>query len=170
MRKPDFWIAYVLLLIAQLLLSNYFHVTPYIMLSILPVMVLCISIRVGTVGTMAIAFVTGLAVDFLSEGVIGLNALALTPVAFLRNPIIRLVFGNEVFARGEDFSLQRSGFGKLTLAILLAQTVFLAIYIWADGAGLRPFWFNAARFAASLATGLALSMCTLQVLAPDTRK
>lgn len=170
MRKPNFWIAYVLLLIAQLLLSNYFHVTPYIMLSILPVMVLCISIRVGTVGAMAIAFVTGLAVDFLSEGVIGLNALALTPVAFLRNPIIRLVFGNEVFARGEDFSLQRSGFGKLTLAILLAQTVFLAIYIWADGAGLRPFWFNAARFAASLAAGLALSMCTLQVLAPDTRK
>ena len=170
MRKPNFWIAYVLLLIAQLLLSNYFHVTPYIMLSILPVMVLCISIRVGTVGAMVIAFVTGLAVDFLSEGVIGLNALALTPVAFLRNPIIRLVFGNEVFARGEDFSLQRSGFGKLTLAILLAQTVFLAIYIWADGAGLRPFWFNAARFAASLAAGLALSMCTLQVLAPDTRK
>ena len=170
MRKPEFWIVYVLLLLAQLLLSNYFHVTPYIMLTILPVMVLCISIRVGTVGAMLIAFATGLAVDWLSEGVLGLNALALTPVAFLRNPIIRLVFGSEVFARGEDFSLQRSGFGKVSLALLLAQTVFLLVYIWADGAGLRPLWFNAARFGASLAAGFALSLCTLQVLAPDPRR
>ena len=170
MRKPEFWIVYVLLLLAQLLLSNYFHVTPYIMLTILPVMVLCISIRVGTVGAMLIAFATGLAVDWLSEGVLGLNALALTPVAFLRNPIIRLVFGSEVFARGEDFSLQRSGFGKVSLALLLAQSVFLLVYIWADGAGLRPLWFNAARFGASLAAGFALSLCTLQVLAPDPRR
>ena len=170
MRKPEFWIVYVLLLLAQLLLSNYFHVTPYIMLTILPVMVLCISIRVGTVGAMLIAFATGLAVDWLSEGVLGLNALALTPVAFLRNPIIRLVFGSEVFARGEDFSLQRSGFGKVSLALLLAQSAFLLVYIWADGAGLRPLWFNAARFGASLAAGFALSLCTLQVLAPDPRR
>ena len=145
MRKPEFWIAYVLLLIAQLLISNYLNITPYVMLTILPVMVLCISIRVGTSG-------------------------AMVPVAFLRNPIIRLIFGNEVFARREDFSVQRSGFGKVSLAMLLAQAVFLLVYIWADGAGTRPLWFNAARFGASLAAGFAVSLCTLQVLAPDPRR
>ena len=170
MRKPEFWIVYLLLLVAQLLLSNYFHVTPYIMLTILPVMVLSISIRIGSAGAMLIAFATGLVVDWLSEGVLGLNALALVPVGYLRNPIIRLVFGNEVFARGEDFSLQRSGIGKVSLALLLAQGAFLLVYIWADGAGVRPFWFNAARFGASLAAGFALSLCTLQVLAPDPRR
>ncbi len=170
MRKPEFWIAYVLLLIAQLLISNYLNITPYVILTILPVMVLCISIRVGTSGAMVIAFATGCVVDLLSEGVLGLNALSLVPVAFLRNPIIRLIFGNEVFARREDFSVQRSGFGKVSLAMLLAQAVFLLVYIWADGAGTRPLWFNAARFGASLAAGFAVSLCTLQVLAPDPRR
>ena len=97
--KRGFWIAYILLLMAQLLLSNYFHVTPYIFLTILPVMVLCIPIRVGTVGAMFIACLSGLVIDFLSEGVIGLNALALIPVAYTRNGIIGLIFGPELFAR-----------------------------------------------------------------------
>ena len=108
--KRGFWIAYVLLLLAQLLLSNYFHVTPYIFLTILPVMVLCIPIRVGTVGAMLIACLSGLAIDFLSEGVIGLNALSLIPVAYARHGLIGLIFGPELFARKEDFSIGQPTF------------------------------------------------------------
>ena len=104
MRSSEFWLVYVLLLLAQLILGNYFTLSPYLMLSVLPVMVLCIPIRVGSVGAMIIAFVSGLIVDLLSEGVLGLNALALVPVAWLRNPVISLVFGGELFARKEDFS------------------------------------------------------------------
>ena len=103
MRRNVFWLNYALLVAAQLLLTNYLRVSPYLLLTILPFMVLCISIRVGTVGAMLIAFVTGLFVDMLSEGVLGLNAIALVPVAFARNSIIKLVFGLELFARQEDF-------------------------------------------------------------------
>ena len=170
MRKSDFWFFYLLLLLVQLLVSNYLNFTPYLTLTILPVMILCISIRVGTAGCMLIAFASGLVVDLLSEGVLGLNALALVPVALLRNPVIRLVFGNEVFARGEDFSTSRSGFAKVSIALLLVQALFLLVYIWADGAGTRPLWFNAARFAASLGAGFVLSLLTVPVLASDTRK
>ena len=170
MKRGDFWIAYVLLLVAQLLLSNYFHVTPYIFLTILPVMVLCIPIRMGTVGAMLIAALTGLAVDYLSEGVLGLNALALIPVAFARNGIIGLVFGRELFARKEDFSIERCGFGKVATALFLSTLLFLVIYIWADGAGTRPLWFNGLRLAASLGSSFVVSLLTLSVLAPDPRK
>jgi len=170
MKRGDFWIAYVLLLVAQLLLSNFFHVTPYIFLTILPVMVLCIPIRVGTVGAMLIAALTGLAVDYLSEGVLGLNALALIPVAFARNGIIGLVFGRELFARKEDFSIERCGFGKVATALFLSTLLFLVIYIWADGAGTRPLWFNGLRLAASLGSSFVVSLLTLSVLAPDPRK
>ena len=170
MRKSGFWAAYVLLLILQLLLSNYFLFTPYIMLSILPVMVLCIPIRVGTVGAMLIAAATGFTVDLLAEGVLGLNAIALIPVAYARNSIIRLVFGGELFAREEDFSVHRSGFGKVATALFLAQALFLLVYVWVDAAGTRPFWFLSARFGASLGAGFLLSLLTLDVLAPDPRK
>lgn len=170
MRKPVFWLIYVLLVIAQLLLTNYLRVSPYLMLTILPVMVICISIRTGTLGTMLIAFITGLAVDFLSDGLPGLNALALVPVAYCRNGIIRLVFGTEVFAREEDFSVQKNGFGKVFQALFIAQVIFLVIYIWVDGAGMRPFSFNAIRFAVSLVAGILISLPTLGLLAPDSRR
>lgn len=170
MRKSGFYLVYALLLIVQMVISNYFHLTPYVMLSILPVMVLCLPIRIPPVGTMVIAFVTGLLVDLLSEGLLGINALALVPVAFARNGILRMIFGGELFARNEDFSASRNGFGKVAVAILIAQAIFLAVYVWADSAGTRPGWFNALRFGASLAAGFAVSLIVVEPLAPDTRK
>ena len=170
MRSSQFWAVYLLLLLAQLLLSNYFNLTPYLMLSILPVMVLCIPIRVGPSGAMLIAFATGLVVDLLSEGLLGLNALALVPVAYLRNPVLRLIFGEELFSRREDFSPKRHGAVKTAMALLFVQAAFTFIYVWADGAATRPFWFDAARFGLSLLAGMALSMACLPSLAPDTRK
>ena len=168
--KRGFWIAYIFLLMAQLLLSNYFHVTPYIFLTLLPVMVLCIPIRMGTIGAMLIAGLSGMVIDFLSEGVLGLNALALIPVAYARNGIIGLIFGPELFARKEDFSIGRCGFGKVAVALFLSLLIFLVIYIWADGAGTRPLWFNGLRLGASLVASFLLSLLTLGVLAPDPRK
>ena len=170
MRKKTFWIAHIFLLLVQLIISNYFRFTPYIMLSILPVMVLCISTRLDTLWTMLIAFATGMTVDLLSEGLLGLNALALVPVAFFRNPIIQLIFGKEIFARKEDFTLRSSGFAQVGLALLLAQALFLVLYIWADGAGMRPFSFNLYRFLASLGAGFLLSLLTLNVLVTDSRE
>ncbi len=170
MRSSEFWLVYVLLLLAQLILGNYFTLSPYLMLSVLPVMVLCIPIRVGSVGAMIIAFVSGLIVDLLSEGVLGLNALALVPVAWLRNPVISLVFGGELFARKEDFSATKSGIGKVALALFIAQAIFTLIYVWADGASVRPFWFNVTRFGLSLAAGFILSLLAVPALAPDTRR
>lgn len=170
MKKNGFAGIFLFLLVLQILICNYFHVTPYVMLSILPVMVLCIPARISTPVTMIIAFAAGLTVDMLSEGVAGINTLALVPVAFLRLNIVSLVFGEDLLARKEDFSVRKNGIGKVSLALILVQALFLLIYIWADGAGTRPFWFNAARFGASLSAGYVVSLLLIDVLAPDTRK
>jgi len=170
MKKTGFWLIYLILLVAQLLLSTYANFTPYVMLTLLPVMVLCIPIRVNPILAMLIAFASGLSIDLLSEGLLGLNALALVPVAYARNPIIRLIFGGELFARQEDFSVRRSGFWKVAVAIFLSTALFLAVYVWVDGAGTRPMLFNAIRFGASLAASTALSLLVVDLLAPDGRK
>ena len=119
---------------------------------------------------MVIAFATGFVVDLLSEGILGLNVLALVPVAFVRKEVIRLIFGGELFARKEDFAVRKNGFGKVLMAIFLVQALFLAIYIWADGAGTRPLTFQAIRFGASLVAGVLVSLLIIDILAPDTRK
>lgn len=170
MKKNTYWIVYLIMWILQLLLSNYVRITPYVMITLLPVMVLTIPLRVPSIWAMVIAFATGLSVDFLADGVVGLNALSLVPVAFARNGIISLVFGDEPFERNEDVSVTKNGFGQMSMAVLLALALFLAVYIIADGAGVRPLWFNAARFAASLAAGYVVSVIALDSLAPDTRR
>ena len=170
MRKTGFYFVFFLLTAVQLLICNYLNLSAWLTLSILPVMILCVPLRLPTFWTMLLAFAAGTVVDLLSEGLLGLNALALVPVAFVRKELIHLIFGGELFARKEDFSIRKNGFGKVALAIFLAQALFLAIYIWADGAGTRSFAFNALRFGISLVAGWGVSLLIVDILAPDTRK
>ena len=86
-------LTFILFVVAQMLLTNYFHVGAYVVLTILPVLILCLPTTVATVPAMCIAFASGLAVDFLAEGTLGLNALSLVPVAFIRKGLVGLIFG-----------------------------------------------------------------------------
>ena len=164
MRQPGFTIRFIIMLIVQICICNFFRLSQYVTLTILPVIILLLPIRRSTTFAMFLAFLSGLLVDFLADGMPGLNALALVPVAFLKNGILRLVFGEEIFARKEDVSIQKQGAWKMSIAIIMAQALFLAIYIWTDGAGTRPEWFNLARFAASLASGYVLSLLVTVIM------
>ena len=68
------------------------------------------------------------------------------------------------------FSMKKLVSLLLVLALTLGQILFLLVYIWVDSAGVRPFSFNAIRFAVSLAGGILVSMLTLGLLAPDPRR
>ena len=170
MRKTGYYFVFFLLVVVQMLICNYLNLSPYLTLTILPVLILCVPLRLPTFWTLLLAFATGGAVDLLSEGILGLNVLALVPVAYVRKEIIRVIFGGDLFARKEDFSVKKNGFGAVTLAVFIVQALFLLIYIWADGAGTRPFSFNAIRFGVSLAAGVLVSLLIIDILAPDTRK
>lgn len=166
----NFGLLYILLAIIQLAICNYVRISPYIFISILPVMVLCIPVSKNTTAAMLIAFVTGLATDALGEGLLGLNALALVPVAFMRKTIIQAVFGKDMIEREEQFTIKHNGPLKVSIAMLIAIGTFLAIYIMADGAGTRPFWFNFSRFWASLACGYIISLPVVNALNGNGRK
>lgn len=162
----NFGIMYLLLVVGQMFICNYFHLSMYVTLSILPVIVLYIPLSVNTVLAMLIAFATGLSVDALSESVFGLNALALVPVALCRKKIIKTVIGEETVERQETFSVRRNGLSKISAAVILSLAVFFTVYILADGAGVRPVWFNLARFAASIACSYILSLFIVRILTP----
>lgn len=167
MKRKPFFLTYFLLLVTQILICNYLQLSPYVTLSILPVMILMLPVRYGTIFAMFLAFFSGLSVDYLAEGVLGLNSLAFVPVAVMRRPIIRLIFGNEVFSRKEDISIRRHGALKMIFAIVFSQTIFLLIYIWADAAGMRPFSFCLVRFILSLIPGVLISIPLSKLLATN---
>ena len=163
-------VLFVFLLICQIALCNFAHLGPYVMLSVLPAMIMCIPLSVGTAGCMLIAFLSGLSVDWLSEGLIGINAASLVPVALARTTLIRVILGEDMINRKDSFSIRKNGLGKILTLMIAAGIIFLAIYITLDGAGTRPFWFRATRFGVSLLANTGLAILTANILSPDDRK
>ena len=168
--KQNYIMMFLLIVGVQLLICNYLHISTFLTLSILPCAILLMPTRYSPVVAMLLAFVSGLAVDTLAEGVTGLNALALVPVAGARRWICGFIFGKELTSTGEDVSMMKYGTGKMALAIFIAQFIFLAIYIWVDGAEARPFMFNAFRFSVSLVAGTLISLIIANLLDPNERK
>lgn len=166
----NFGILYILLVVCQVVMSTYTQLGPYIMLSMLPAMVLCIPTGTKVPACMLIAFASGLAVDWLSEGFIGLNVAALLPVALLRKGIIRIFLGEDIINRNDTFSIRKNGIGKVSLALLVSVSIFLALHIFLDGAGTRPLWFSMIRFSVSLACNWILGLLVINILTPDDRK
>lgn len=167
MKQSRFFVIFALLAVAQILLNNYLNLSQWVVVTLLPAMIMCVPQRINTVLTMFIAFGVSLLVDFLSTGVMGLTAVALVPVALLRNPLLHLVFGTEIFERQEKISIGRHGILKIALVQALALLVYLIIYIIADGAGTRPVWFNLVRLLLSTIVGTAVSILTFVILSSE---
>lgn len=168
--NQNFGILYMLLVIAQILLCNYGQFSPYVMLTILPAMVLCIPPGVSTTMGMLIAFVSGLSIDWLSEGLLGLNAAAILPVALMRKGIIKIFLGEDLISRGDRFSYRKNGFGKISLAHSVCLAVFLTLYIILDGAGTRPVDFCLIKGGISFACNFLIAIVITNILSPDDRK
>jgi hypothetical protein len=168
--RNTFTVTYILMVVAQMLLTNYFHFTSLCMVTILPMMVLCIPTKVETVWAMVIAFATGLAVDFFAEGALGLNALSLVPVAFVRKGLINMIFGTEPFEHKENISARKYGFARVSFAVILVTTLFLTIYILADCAGTRPLWFMGSKLGISLLASYLVSATIVNLLSYDDRR
>lgn len=167
MRTGRFIIYSCLILIAQIILWGLLNLSPYILVSLLPAIILCLPVDVRTIPAMLIAFVTGFVTDLFSSGVLGLTSLALVAVAAARFPVIALVCGQSTLERGDSITTRRYGIGKFILCLLLMNTIFLTIFIWADGAGMRTFWFNFLRFIISLTASTLISVPLTNILTAE---
>lgn len=168
--SQNFGILYILLVIGQVILCNYSQLGPYILLTMLPAMVLCIPPGISTITGMLIAFASGLSVDWLSEGLLGLNTAAILPVALMRKEIIKIFMGEDIISRGDRFSYRKNGFAKISAAHAVCLIVFLGLYIILDGAGTRPLWFCLTKGGVSFVLNFPLTILVTKILSPDDRK
>lgn len=140
MSQYRFLILYIALMMVQVVLNVFFDLSGVVTLSLLPVLVLLLPVSFGRVALMLMAFATGFVVDFFSTGLLGLSSVALVPVALLRRETASLVFGRELFIRGDEISYKRFGVMKTALAALLSNLVFFAVFVPFDNAGIDGFW------------------------------
>ncbi|MCR5560465.1 MAG: hypothetical protein K6F58_01435 [Bacteroidales bacterium] len=157
-------LVYILLVAVQILLGIFLNLGPLVAVCILPLLVLCLPVRFNGPVVMLLAFAMALAVDALTHGILGLSVVALLPVAALRRLIISIVFGEEIYSRGEDLSVAKQGFLKMALAILIATALFFAVYIWVDAAGTRSFGTNALAWLLSTLASSAAQLLLMGLL------
>ncbi len=166
----NYGLIFIILLICQVLLCNYTNLGPYVMLTMLPAMILCLPTRINAAACLVIAFACGFATDWLADGLLGLNVAALLPVALIRKGTIRIFFGEDLIVRNDSFSIRKNGLGKVSFALVMLTAIFLAVYIFLDGAGTRPFWFCAIKFGVSLVCNWGLGLLVIKALTTDDRK
>ncbi len=165
-----FAVTFALLVVAQIIICNYMFLGPLVTLTLLPALIMFLPLSQKTSVSMVIAFVTGIAVDWISDGVLGLNAAALVPVALLQKPLVRLFVGDEVVVRGDAVSVQKSGWGKVLASNTMALSLFLAIYITLDGAGTKTFLFNLSRLGCSALASFILVAIVVYVFSYLNRR
>ncbi len=168
--RNSFALTYVLLTVAQMVLSNYFHFTPYMMITILPVMVLCIPTNVGTVKAMLIAFATGLAVDFFAEGTLGINAISLVPVALLQEACHRDVFRQRAFRAERERHRPEIRLCQSLHSHHPDNSAVPSHLHLADCAGTRPLWFVFTCLGLSTPASYLASICIINLLTHEDRR
>ena len=135
MKKNKLVVIYLVILAAQIIVSNTLGFEQYFLINVLPAMIMMLPTSVSTRKALFIAFLNGFAVDVTTEGVLGLNVLAIVPVAMLRFPILSLVSGSGFEDQSKEISLKTIGYTQMTIILLLTLSLFLLIYLWADASG-----------------------------------
>ena len=147
---------WLFLVLVQIVICDCMFLGPLVTVTLLPVLVIFLPLYARTETTMLIAFAAGFAVDWLSDGVRGLNMASLVPVALLQKPLVRLFIGEDTVVRTEALSAKKSGTTRLFALSTISTAIFLLLYVALDGAGERTFGFCALRFACPLAASLPL--------------
>lgn len=164
MRNAEYIITFILLLVLQLILAKYGQVGPYLYICILPAMILCVPLSRQTWLVMFVAFLCGMLIDVLADGVPGLNASALVLCAAVRKPIIRVCIDRELVERNYSFSFKQNGFLRVASALLLMTAIHLFAYLIFDSAGTRNFLFILLKFLISTSVSFIFGAVTVGVL------
>lgn len=170
MNNSRFILVYFLMLVLQLILTKCCQIGPFLYISLLPAMIFCMPTTRRTSFVMLIAFLSGLLVDALADGPLGLNALALIPCAFIQKPLVGFFIDKDVVERGYSFSFHQFGYIKVGLALIIEVFLFFTLYVLFDGAGERSAGFNAAKIFVSSLISFIFCMVATGVLSPRQKR
>lgn len=123
--------------LVQIIVYKYLSVTPYLVICLLPGMLVYLAKEWSSLKSMIIAFLIGISIDVLADGIVGLNAASLVLTA-----LVLPAFNKQ--------GVQPS------LILLLANAVFFLPYILLDSAGVVPPLEMLLQYAVSVIVSLIL--------------
>ena len=149
---------FILVFLLQLAISNYLNLGPWITISLIPFLIVHIPLQRSPHAVMLSAFGLGLLLDWLSAGVLGLNAFAAVMAAAPRLPLYRLLVNGEREDAVWFPLLRETGLPKYFNYLLALTAVYLAAFILLDCVSVRPIGFILVKFVASTLASTLLGL------------
>ena len=133
----------LILIICQMLLSEYVNIWPVLYIAIFPQLIIMLPPTTNKTVLMLAALILGLCTDIFADGVIGLNAAALVAMAYLRPSVLKLALSKAALESSENQPLLPKNVEPQKLALLtsIMLAIFFSVYIVIDSAGTFPLWY-----------------------------
>lgn len=158
MNKSHSILFFVLVFLLQLAISDYMNLGPWITLSLIPFLILQLPMQRTPHVVLLSAFGLGLLLDWLSAGVLGLNAFAAVMAAAPRRLLYRRIINNDRHDETWIPLLRNVGFSKYLNYLLILTAIYMAAYILLDCVSIRPIGFILVKFVASTFASTALCL------------
>lgn len=155
---------FVLLFAIQVLISNYLNLGPYVYICLIPFIILNIPMSTPTWLVMLASFATGLLLDMVSGGVLGLNAAAAVMTAFLRNPIYKATARRDRQDKTEVPSAANIGLSKYVLYMGSCTALYMFTYIFIDCIGTGHLLLIVLKFIASTVLNVVIALLTSRAI------
>ena len=155
-----------LLIICQILLSEYVNIWPLLYIAIFPQFIILLPPALNRTAHMLIAFALGMAIDIFADGVLGLNAAALVAMAYIRPSFLKITLSKANLDTSDNQPLLPRTVEIQKLAVLncLMLAVFFFVYILLDSAGSFPFWYTILKIVVCVIVNCVISLICSRVL------
>ena len=119
-----------IMVFCQILVSEYVNIWAVLYIAVFPQFIILLPPTINRSAYMLIAFVLGLSIDILADGVMGLNAAALTAMAYSRGPILKLIIPKASFENYENHPIIPRTVEPYKLALLsgMMLAVFFTVF------------------------------------------
>ena len=156
----------VLLIVCQILLSEYVNIWPVLYIAIFPQFIILLPPSVNKSAQLLIAFALGIAIDIFADGVLGLNAAALVAMAYTRPLFLKLILPKTNLDTTDNLPLlpRTVEIQKLALLNAIMLGIFFLVYVLLDSAGSFTFWYTLLKVVLCIIANTALSVVCSIVL------
>lgn len=155
----------VFLILIQILISGYVNIWPMLYIAVFPFVIIIMPFQVNRYIYLLMAMLLGLAVDFTSDGIPGLNGAAAVALAFFKEPVLRLLLNKSSIENLSGITEYSLGFSKFAIYVALLYTAFFIFYMGLDSLGYYSFGFTFIRLVINVVANTTITILFGKALA-----
>ena len=133
-----------IVIVCQILVSEYVNIWAVLYVAVFPQFIILLPPTMNRSAHMLVAFILGLSIDLFADGVLGLNAAALTAMAYVRPAILKLTVPKTSYESYDNQPLipRTVELPKLALLNIMQLAVFFTVYVLLDSAATFSFGYT----------------------------